>query len=73
MWCLNGTAWLHGPWSDVTSAVAVVRLLLLWLQDAQRLFSFELDEIDMLDIDAAYEGAHQPTTDVYAWERGGSW
>jgi hypothetical protein len=46
---------------------------LLLLQDAQRLFSFELDEIDMLDIDAAYEGAHQPTTDVYAWERGGSW
>jgi hypothetical protein len=48
-------------------------LLHLLLQDAQRLFSFELDEIDMLDIDAAYEGAHQPTTDVYAWERGGSW
>jgi hypothetical protein len=45
----------------------------LLLQDAQRLFGFELDEIDMLDIDAAYEGAHQPTTDVYAWERGGSW
>ncbi|WIA11681.1 hypothetical protein OEZ85_011778 [Tetradesmus obliquus] len=42
-------------------------------RDAQRLFSFELDEIDLLDIDAAYEGAHQPTTDVYAWERGGSW
>ncbi|KAF6265763.1 aldo/keto reductase [Scenedesmus sp. NREL 46B-D3] len=43
------------------------------IRDAQRLFSFELDEIDSLDIDAAYEGAHQPTTDVYTWERGGSW
>lgn len=48
-------------------------LLLLPLQDTQRVFSFELDEIDMLDIDAAYEGANQPTTDVYAWERGGNW
>lgn len=42
-------------------------------QDTQRIFSFRLDEVDMLDIDAAYEGANQPTTDVYAWERGGNW
>jgi aryl-alcohol dehydrogenase-like predicted oxidoreductase len=43
------------------------------LGDYRRLFGFRLDEIDMLDIDAAYEGAAQPTTDVYAWERGGGW
>lgn len=45
------------------------------LQDAQRLFSpgFELDEDDLFDLDAVYEGANQPTTDVYAWERGGLW
>jgi hypothetical protein len=35
--------------------------------------SFTLDEIDMLDIDAAYESAVQPTNDVYAWERGADW
>lgn len=45
----------------------------LHLGDARRLYTFELDEIDMLDIDAAYEGAAQPVTDVYAWERGGAW
>lgn len=43
------------------------------LPEARRLFSFELDDIDMLDIDAAYEGARQPSGDVYAWERGGAW
>jgi aryl-alcohol dehydrogenase-like predicted oxidoreductase len=45
----------------------------LHLADTRRLFTFELDEVDMLDIDAAYEGAQQPAGDVYAWERGGSW
>eukprot|EP00878_Enallax_costatus_P000475 GHUV01000567.1.p1 GENE.GHUV01000567.1~~GHUV01000567.1.p1 ORF type:complete len:455 (+),score=136.94 GHUV01000567.1:163-1527(+) len=43
------------------------------IRDTQRLFRFELDEVDMLDIDAAYEGANQPATDVYMWERGGNW
>jgi hypothetical protein len=43
------------------------------LQDTQRLFSFQLDDIDLLDIDAAYEGAMQPTSDVYVWERGSEW
>jgi len=43
------------------------------LGDARRLYTFELDDIDMLDVDAAYEGAQQPTADVYAWERGGNW
>lgn len=45
------------------------------LRDAQRLFSpeFELDEEDLFDLDAVYEGASQPTTDVYVWERGGEW
>lgn len=42
-------------------------------QDAQRLFAFELNDVDMFDIDAAYEGAHAPASDVYAWERGGDW
>jgi hypothetical protein len=47
----------------------------LLLQDAQRLFSpgLELDEDDLFDLDAVYEGASQPTTDVYVWERGGQW
>lgn len=43
------------------------------VRDTQRLFSFVLDESDLLDLDAAYEGANQPTTDVYVWERGGRW
>jgi diketogulonate reductase-like aldo/keto reductase len=43
------------------------------LSDMRRLYAFQLDEVDLLDIDAAYEGAAQPTTDVYQWERGGSW
>lgn len=43
------------------------------LRDYRRLFAFELDEIDLLDIDAAYEGANQPAGDVYAWERGKDW
>lgn len=44
-------------------------------QDLQRLFApgFELDDDDLLALDATYEGAHQPTTDVYSWERGGEW
>lgn len=56
----------------VLTGVPAVSLL---LQDAQRLFSpgFELDEEDLFDLDAVYEGATQPTTDVYAWERGGQW
>lgn len=45
------------------------------VRDLQRLFApgFELDDDDLLALDAAYEGANQPTTDVYAWERGGEW
>jgi aryl-alcohol dehydrogenase-like predicted oxidoreductase len=43
------------------------------LRDAQRLFTFELDEADLLDLDAVYEEAQQPTSDVFAWERGGRW
>lgn len=35
---------------------------------------WELDEEDMLVIEATYEGAKaQPTTDVFVWERGGAW
>jgi hypothetical protein len=69
----HGRAMRQCRFSTPDSGVAAAAAASLLLQDAQRLFSFELDEIDMLDIDAAYEGAHQPTTDVYAWERGGSW
>jgi hypothetical protein len=45
------------------------------LQDTCRVFSpgFELDEEDLFDLDAVYEGATPPTTDVYVWERGGAW
>ena len=43
------------------------------LADYRRLFSFSLDDVDMLDLEAAYEGAQQPVGDVYAWERGGDW
>jgi aryl-alcohol dehydrogenase-like predicted oxidoreductase len=43
------------------------------VRDLQRAFTFELDDVDMLDIDAPYEGAQQPSTDCYVWERGGAW
>lgn len=43
------------------------------VRDSQRLFTFELDDTDMFDIDAVYEEAKQPTTDCGVWERGGSW
>ena len=40
----------------------------------QAAFTFTLDEDDLLEIDAAYEGAtKQPTSDVFSWERGGDW
>lgn len=43
------------------------------LPDYRRLFGFSLDDVDMLDLQAAYEGGAQPAGDVYAWERGGEW
>lgn len=43
------------------------------VRDAQRLSTFELDELDLLDLDAIYEEATQPSSDVFAWERGGQW
>lgn len=43
------------------------------VRDLQRVATFELDDIDLLDIDAVYEGAKQPSTDCYVWERGGVW
>ena len=54
------------------AAVVVGARNALHLADYRRLFTFQLDEVDMLDIDAAYEGAVQPTGDVFAWERGGN-
>lgn len=55
------------------AAVAVGARNALHLGDMRRAFSFALDDVDLLDLDAAYEGANQPTSDVYAWERGGDW
>lgn len=55
------------------AAVVVGQRNALHLGDTRRVFSFALDEVDMLDIDAAYEGAAQPAGDVYSWERGGEW
>lgn len=43
------------------------------VRDAQRLFTFQLDELDLLDIDAVYEEAAAPLSDCYAWERGAAW
>lgn len=43
------------------------------VRDLQTLQLFELTDDDMLDLDAAWEGATQPATDVYVWERGGKW
>lgn len=58
---------------ESVAAVVVGHRNALHLPDMRRVFTFELDDIDMLDIDAAYEGARQPSSDVYAWERGGTW
>jgi aryl-alcohol dehydrogenase-like predicted oxidoreductase len=55
------------------AAAAVGARNALHLGDLRRAAALRLDEADMLDIDAAYEGAHQPASDVYAWERGGNW
>jgi aryl-alcohol dehydrogenase-like predicted oxidoreductase len=41
--------------------------------DLRRAFAFQLTEDELLDIDAAYESAVQPTGDVGEWERGGAW
>lgn len=41
--------------------------------DLRRAFAFELREDELLDLDAAYESAAQPTGDVGEWERGGVW
>jgi aryl-alcohol dehydrogenase-like predicted oxidoreductase len=41
--------------------------------DLRRAFAFSLSEDELLDIDAAYESAVQPTGDVGEWERGGVW
>jgi aryl-alcohol dehydrogenase-like predicted oxidoreductase len=41
--------------------------------DLRRAFAFKLGEDELLDLDAAYESAVQPTGDVGEWERGGVW
>lgn len=42
--------------------------------DLQTVMTFELDEEDEIEVEAAYEAAtKQPTSDVFAWERGGEW
>lgn len=36
--------------------------------------SLQLDDTDLLDLDAVWEGVpYAPTSDVYDWERGGDW
>uniref|UniRef100_A0A7S0RL12 NADP-dependent oxidoreductase domain-containing protein n=1 Tax=Chlamydomonas leiostraca TaxID=1034604 RepID=A0A7S0RL12_9CHLO len=43
------------------------------VRSLQQAFTFSLGEEDLLDINAAYEGAtRHPTTDVFVWERGGA-
>mmetsp|Transcript_13721 Transcript_13721/g.37050 ORF Transcript_13721/g.37050 Transcript_13721/m.37050 type:complete len:473 (+) Transcript_13721:142-1560(+) len=56
------------------AAAAVGARNALHMRDLQTVFTFSLDEDDLLEIDAAYEGStKQPTSDVFAWERGGVW
>lgn len=44
------------------------------VHDLQTVMTFELDEEDEIEVEAAYEAAtKQPTSDVFAWERGGEW
>ncbi len=44
------------------------------LKDLRQVSLLQLDEEDVLDIDAAYEGAEkQPQHDCFIWERGGPW
>ncbi|KXZ50070.1 hypothetical protein GPECTOR_18g49 [Gonium pectorale] len=44
------------------------------IRDMQAACGLVLDDGDMLDLDAVWEGVpNPPTSDVYVWERGGAW
>ncbi|PNW86744.1 hypothetical protein CHLRE_02g095127v5 [Chlamydomonas reinhardtii] len=46
----------------------------LHIRDMQVACALKLDDADMLDLDAVWEGApNPPTSDIYVWERGGAW
>eukprot|EP00198_Chlamydomonas_reinhardtii_P011876 XP_001701213.1 predicted protein [Chlamydomonas reinhardtii] len=58
----------HGGVSSSAVALAWV------LQQPQVACALKLDDADMLDLDAVWEGApNPPTSDIYVWERGGAW
>ena len=41
--------------------------------DHQRMFTFDLDPEDSQGIEAVSAEGRRPTSDCYAWERGGPW
>lgn len=43
------------------------------VEEHQRLFQFALDSQDVSCIQAALDSGKKPTSDVYTFERGGSW
>ncbi|EFJ42148.1 hypothetical protein VOLCADRAFT_97847 [Volvox carteri f. nagariensis] len=66
------TAWvLHQP--QVAAAVVGARNT-RHIRDMQAACALHLDDGDLLDLDAVWEGVPDPpTSDVYVWERGGVW
>ncbi|GLC67069.1 hypothetical protein PLESTF_000511600 [Pleodorina starrii] len=66
------TAWvLHQP--QVAAAIVGARNA-RHIRDMQAACALHLDEVDLLDLDAVWEGVpNPPTSDVYVWERGGDW
>ncbi|GFR48697.1 hypothetical protein Agub_g10653 [Astrephomene gubernaculifera] len=65
-------AWvLHQP--QVSAAIVGARNA-RHIRDLQAACALKLDDTDLLDLDAVWEGVpNPPTSDVYAWERGGMW
>ncbi|GIL90237.1 hypothetical protein Vretifemale_17920 [Volvox reticuliferus] len=66
------TAWvLHQP--QVAAAIVGARNT-RHIRDMQAACALKLDDGDLLDLDAVWEGVPEPpTSDVYVWERGGAW
>ncbi|GLI71509.1 hypothetical protein VaNZ11_016732 [Volvox africanus] len=66
------TAWvLHQP--QVAAAIVGARNA-RHIRDMQAACALKLDDADLLDLDAVWEGVPEPpTSDVYVWERGGAW
>lgn len=58
---------------EAVAAVVVGARNAAHIGDLRRAFAFNLGEDELLDLDAAYESAVQPTGDVGEWERGGVW